>query len=122
MSTPDLGKLLSGAREMQSKLAEAQARLATRRIEGTAGGGMVRAVVDGQMRVHEVHIEPQMIETGDTQMLGDLCAAAVNAALANAQVVAQEEMQKATGGLGGMLGGGGGGMGEMLGKLFGGGS
>ena len=42
MSMPDLGKLLSGAREMQAKLAEVQQRLAERRIEGTAGGGMVQ--------------------------------------------------------------------------------
>lgn len=121
MSTPDIGKLLSRAKEMQSKLAAVQASLATRRIEGTAGGGMVRAIVDGQMRVLDIQIEPQMIETGDPQMLGDLCAAAVNAALANAQRVAQEEMQKATGGVGGGLGADGG-MGEALGKLFGGGS
>lgn len=104
---------------MQSKLAAVQASLATRRIEGTAGGGMVRAIVDGQMRVLDVQIEPQMIETGDAEMLGDLCAAAVNAALSNAQRVAQEEMQKATGGLGGMLGGEG--IGDAIGKLFGGG-
>ena len=117
MSTPDIGKLLSGAIEMQSKLAAVQASLATRRIEGTAGGGMVRAIVDGQMRVIDIQIEPQMVETGDTDMLGDLCAAAVNAALTNAQRIAQEEMQKATGGLGGMLGGGG--IGDAIGKLFG---
>ena len=113
MSTPDLGELLAGAREMQSKLGEVQEGLAQRRIEGTSGGGMVRAVVDGQLRVHELHIEPRMLETGDREMLEDLCVAAVNAALASAQQVAQEELQRATGGLGGALGG--------LGKLFGGG-
>lgn len=113
MSTPDLGQLLAGAKEMQTKLGEVQQGLANRRIEGTAGGGMVRAVVDGQLRVHELHIEPQMLETGDREMLEDLCVAAVNAALTSAQQVAQEELQRAAGGLGGALGG--------LGKLFGGG-
>ncbi|MCA9509996.1 MAG: YbaB/EbfC family nucleoid-associated protein [Myxococcota bacterium] len=117
MSAPDLGKLLASAREMQSRLAEVQRDLANRRIEGTAGGGMVRAVVDGQLRVHAVEIEPQMLATGDAHMLGDLCAAAVNAALANAQRVAREELERASGGLGGALGGG---LGDALGKLFGG--
>ena len=112
MSNPDFGQLLSGAREMQAKLAEAQDALAKRRIEGSAGGGMVRAVVDGQLRIHELHIEPQMLETGDREMLQDLCIAAVNAALTSAQRTAQEELQRATGDLGGALG--------NLGKLVGG--
>jgi len=105
MSLPDLGKLLAGAREMQSRLSEVQRELAARRIEGTAGGGMVRAIVDGQLRVHAVHIEPAIFETGDRAMIEDLCRAAVDAALVNAQRVAQEELQRATGGLGGALGG-----------------
>jgi len=116
MSTPDIGQLLAGAREMQTKMQEVQQGLANRRVEGTAGGGMVRAIVDGQLRVHQIHIEPQMLETGDREMLEDLCVAAVNAALTSAQQVAQEEMQRAAGGLGGLGGALGG-----LGKLFGGG-
>ena len=117
MSAPDLGKLLAGAREMQAKLAEVQAELANRRIEGSSGGGMVRAIVDGQLRVHDITIEPQMLETGDREMLQDLCVAAVNAALTNAQRVAQEELQRVTGGLGGP-GGALGGLGDLggLGK------
>jgi DNA-binding YbaB/EbfC family protein len=100
MSMPDLGKLLSGAREMQGKLAELQRELASRRIEGSAGGGMVRVVVNGQQQVLELHIEPGLVEGGDKAMLEDLCAAAVNAALTNAQREAQEAMQQLTGGLG----------------------
>jgi len=88
MSAPDLGKLLAGAREMQAKMEAVQRDLANRRIEGSAGGGMVRAVVNGQMRVLEIEIESQIFETGDREMLQDLCAAAVNAALSNAQSVA----------------------------------
>ena len=100
MSMPDLGKLLSGAREMQGKLAELQRELASRRIEGSAGGGMVRVAVNGQQQVLEIHIEPGLVDGGDRAMLEDLCAAAVNAALANAQQQAQEAMQQLTGGLG----------------------
>lgn len=115
MSAPDLGSLLATAREMQSRLAAVQRDLANRRIEGSAGGGMVRATVDGQLRVHAIAIEPSMLATQDATMLGDLCAAAVNAAIANAQRVAAAEIEKASGGLGGGVGG-------LLGKLFGGGA
>ena len=112
MSSSDLGQLLAGAREVQVKLEELQRELAKRRIEGSAGGGMVRVVVDGQLHVHKLEIEPQMLETGDLEMLQDLCIAAVNAALTLAQRTAQEEMKRVTEGLGGDLG--------DLGKLFGG--
>ncbi len=100
MSQPDLGQIVAQAQQLQSKMAQVQQALATRRMEGSAGGGMVTAVVTGSMRVLEIHIEPSMLESPDRDMLQDLIAAAVNAALTNAQTVAQEEMQKLTGGLG----------------------
>ncbi len=100
MSQPDLGQIVAQAQQLQSKMAQVQQALAARRIEGSAGGGMVTAVVTGSMRVLEIHIEPSMLESPDRDMLQDLIAAAVNAALTNAQTVAQEEMQKLTGGLG----------------------
>ena len=113
MSPPDLGDLLSKAQQMQGKLAELQRDLATRRFDGSAGGGMVTAVVSGELRVLEVKIEPGLVEGGDLAMIQDLCAAAVNTALTNAQQGAQEEMRRLTGslgipglgGLGGLFGG-----------------
>ena len=91
----DLKDLLAKAQEAQTKLASLQRELAARRVEGSAGGGMVRVVVSGAMRVLEVEVEPTLLATGDRAMLQDLTAAAVNAALANAQRMMQEEMQKA---------------------------
>jgi DNA-binding YbaB/EbfC family protein len=85
---------------MQGQLAELQRDLATRRYQGSAGGGMVTAVASGQLRILEIKIEPGLIESGDRDMLQDLCAAAANAALANAQQGAQEEMQRLSGQLG----------------------
>jgi DNA-binding YbaB/EbfC family protein len=96
---PDIQELMAKAQEAQQKLATLQRELAARRIEGSAGGGMVRAVVTGAMRVVEIEIEPSLVASGDRAMLQDLTAAAVNAALANAQRVMQEEMQKASAGL-----------------------
>ncbi|MCZ6464874.1 MAG: YbaB/EbfC family nucleoid-associated protein [Proteobacteria bacterium] len=100
MSQPDVGKLLAQAREMQTKVAALQRELATRRVEGSAGGGMVTAVVSGELRILEIRIEPSLIEGGDRPMLQDLTAAAVNAALAAAQRMVQEEFQKLSGAAG----------------------
>ena len=96
MSQPSLTDLIQKAQAMQGQLADLQRDLATRRYEGSAGGGMVTAVASGQLRILEMKIEPNLVENGDLQMLQDLCAAATNAALANAQQGAQEEMQRLT--------------------------
>jgi DNA-binding YbaB/EbfC family protein len=90
---------MSKAREAQTKLAELQRELAMRRVEGSAGGGMVTVVASGALRILEVRIEPSLLETSDRAMLQDLTAAAVNAALARAQQMVQEELQKASAGL-----------------------
>ena len=97
---PDLAELLAKAQEAQTKLAELQRQLALRRVEGSAGGGMVRAEVSGAMRVLSISIEPSLLAANDREMIQDLTAAAINAALANAQRLVQEEMQKASSGLG----------------------
>lgn len=100
MSPPDLKDILSKAQEMQGRLADVQRELGRRRFEGSAGGGMVTAVVSGELRVLSIAVEPGLVSGGDREMIQDLCAAAVNAALANAQQGIQEEMQRLTGGLG----------------------
>ena len=97
MSQPDMGELLKRAQEMQQRMAELQRDLARRTAEGSAGGGMVRAVATGELRIREIHIEPELAASGDREMLQDLVAAAVNQALAAAQQMVQEAMQKAAG-------------------------
>ena len=97
MSEPDLRSLLARAQEMQSKLAAAQRDLARRTVEASSGGGMVTAVVSGELRVAELRIDPSLLATGDREMLQDLVAAAVNAAMARAQQMLQEEMGKIAG-------------------------
>lgn len=99
MSQPDLSALLAKAKQMQVRLAEVQRDLAQRRIEGAAGGGMVTVVVTGDLRILEIRIEPSLVAAGDREMIQDLTAAAVNAALANAQRVVQEELQREQGAL-----------------------
>jgi len=97
MSQPDWNELMKKAQEMQGRLAEAQREIARRSVEATAGGGMVTAVATGELRIREVRIEPSLFDGGDREMVQDLVAAAVNAALAEAQKMVQEEMQRAAG-------------------------
>lgn len=94
MSEMDLGAMLRKAQEVQSKLADVQRQVARRRVEASAGGGMVTAVATGELRILEVRIEPALLERGDREMLQDLVAAAVNAALDRARAMLQEELQK----------------------------
>jgi len=96
MTPPELGDLLKQAQEAQAKIAELQKKLAQRRIEGEAGGGMVVATVSGAMRILEIKIDPSLFAAGDQNMIQDLTAAAVNAALTKAQQIAQEEFQRAS--------------------------
>ena len=95
MKPEDLGWLMERAREMQTQLASLQRELAVRRFEASAGGGMVTAVVTGALRVLELRIEPSLVAEGDLQMIQDLTAAAVNAALEQAQASVQQELQRA---------------------------
>ncbi len=103
---PDMRQLLQQAQQMQQQLAEAQERLAAEEFEGSAGGGMVTAVVTGANRVVSVSINPDVIDPGDPEMLEDLVVAAVNAALTEASSATEDSL----GGLGG---------GMDLGGLFG---
>jgi len=99
VSQPDLSQLLQKAQEMQTRMAALQRELAVRRVEGSAGGGMVTAVATGELRIVEIRIEPGLVERGDRELIQDLCAAAVNAAIGSAQRMVQEALQQITGGL-----------------------
>jgi nucleoid-associated protein EbfC len=99
VSAPDLGALLRQAQEMQSRLAALQRDLARRTVQASAGGGLVVVTASGELRILRIDIDPQLLAGNDRELLQDLVAAAVNAALADAQRMVQEEMQRAAGGL-----------------------
>ena len=99
MKLPDLGSLLAQAREVQKRIADVQRELARRTAEASAGAGLVTAVVSGDLRIREVRIDPELLARGDAEMIQDLVVSAVNAALDAARRLAQEELQRAAGGL-----------------------
>jgi len=89
------------AAALQDKLKDMQATAAERIVTAESGGGMVRATVDGSMRVRRVDIDPAMLAANDKAMLEDLIVVAVNEGLRRAQEMVAEEMAK-LGPLGGL--------------------
>ena len=92
-------KMLKQAQDMQRRIAQVQEELAEAFSEGTAGGGVVKAVVQGGNRVESIEIDAEVVDPEDVEMLQDLVAAAVNDALDAAQKEATEKMGAITGGL-----------------------
>ncbi|MGH3650660.1 MAG: YbaB/EbfC family nucleoid-associated protein [Acidimicrobiia bacterium] len=101
---PDIREIMEQAQQMQEKLAQTQAELAERRFEGSAGGGMVKAVVTGGPELVEIEISPEVVDPDDIEMLQDLVVAAVRQAMDEAVQTANRELGGLTGGLGGLLG------------------
>jgi nucleoid-associated protein EbfC len=101
---PDMRQIMKQAQQMQEQLAKTQAELAERRFEGSAGGGVVTAVVTGGPELVEVKISPDVVDPDDIEMLEDLVVAAVRQAMDEAVRVTNEELGGLTGGLGGLLG------------------
>ncbi|MBA2560982.1 MAG: YbaB/EbfC family nucleoid-associated protein [Propionibacteriales bacterium] len=97
--TPDMQSLLEQAAIMQQQLIDAQAQLSEARIEGTAGGGAVKATVSGTGDLVGLIIDPSVCDPADVDMLADLVLAAVHDAAANAERLAAERMGELTGGL-----------------------
>jgi DNA-binding YbaB/EbfC family protein len=99
----DMSNLLAQAQAMQSQLMEAQANLESQEIEGSAGGGLVTALVSGTGELLSLTINPQAVDRDDTETLADLIVAAVRDASENAKEVAARAMGPLAGGLGGAL-------------------
>lgn len=94
-----MADILKQAQTLQSKLTELQAEAEHKTVEASAGGGMVTAVVNGKLQLVKIHIEPQVAEGVDREMLEDLVVAAVNEAIRKAQQMMAEAMTRVTGGL-----------------------
>ena len=87
------------AMQMQQDMARVQQELAEATVEGTAGGGVVKAVANGKQELVSVTIDPSAVDPADVDMLQDLVVAAVNDALRASREVAEEKMAAVTGGL-----------------------
>ncbi len=91
--------LMKQMEQLQRDMDTAQRELGDLRVEATAGGGVVRAVANGQGELVELHITPEAVDPNDVEMLQDLVLAAVREALEKGRRVQEEKMGSITGGL-----------------------
>jgi DNA-binding YbaB/EbfC family protein len=99
----NMNEMMKQAQKMQSQIAKIQEELAAETVEGNAGGGMVRAVFNGQGDFVSIHIEKEVVSSDDVEMLEDLIYAAVSDGLRKAKELASDRMGPIAGGLGGMF-------------------
>ena len=87
------------AQQMQQEMLRIQTELETLEVDGSAGGGVVKAIVTGKQELVSVTIDPSAVDASDVEMLQDLVVAAVNDALRQSRQVAESKMAAATGGM-----------------------
>ncbi|MER2090162.1 MAG: YbaB/EbfC family nucleoid-associated protein [Sporosarcina sp.] len=91
--------MMKQMQKMQKQMAVAQAELGEKRLEGTAGGGMVKVIVSGDKQVVEVIVDPTVVDPEDVEMLQDLIVIATNDAMTKAEELTNSTMGQFTKGL-----------------------
>jgi DNA-binding YbaB/EbfC family protein len=94
-----MNQMMKQAQQMQAKLATLQKELETREFEGSSGGGMVKAKVNGKQELIDIEINKECVDPEDVEMLQDLVKTALNQALTTSQESVNSAMSKVTGGL-----------------------
>ena len=95
----NMQQMMKQARKMQEQLAAAQENLKTQSVDASAGGGMVKATVNGEMELTSLTIDPDACDPEDVEMLQDMIMAAVNEALRGVNELANKQMGAITGGM-----------------------
>jgi len=101
----DVNALMKQAQQMQSEMLEAQEKLKDEVVEASAGGGMVKVKMGGDLTLREIVIDPEAIDPEEAELLQEMVQAAVNEGLRAAQELASSKMGGITGDMGGGLGG-----------------
>ena len=99
----NMQQLMRQAQKMQQQMTEMQEKLDAETYEAAAGGGMVQVKVSGKRELTEIHINPQVIDPDDAEMLEDLVKAAVNEALRKGEEARESAMGKMAPGMGGLF-------------------
>jgi len=100
MAIGDLMGMMNKAKELQEKMQEVQQEVAAMEVEGVAGAGMVKVVMDGKGAMKSLFIDPALIKADEAEILEDLIVAASNDARSRAEAALAERMRELTGGLG----------------------
>ena len=105
-----LNQMMRQVQKMQADMAEAQEKLKDEVVDASAGGGMVKVKMSGDLRLLEITIDPEAIDPDDAELLQDMVTAAVNEAIRAAQELAESKLGGIAGMGGGLPGMGGGGL------------
>ncbi|HEY7538993.1 MAG TPA: YbaB/EbfC family nucleoid-associated protein [Methylomirabilota bacterium] len=93
------GNIMKEAQKLQAQMAAMQEEVAKKKVDATAGGGMVTVEANGKQELTAIRIDPEVVNKDDVQMLEDLVLAAANEALRKSRELVQQELGKLTGGL-----------------------
>lgn len=91
--------LMKQAQVMQKKMQEAQEKLATTEVEGTAANGLLKVVLNGKSEMKKISIDKSLVSSDDVEMLEDLLLVAYNDAHQKVDALAEAGMKEATGGV-----------------------
>ena len=95
----NLGSMMKQAQKMQAQMAEVQEELKNEVLEASAGGGMVKVTITGDLQIRSIVIDPAAVDPDDVEILQDMVTAAVNEAIRSAQDLAARRMGEITGGM-----------------------
>ncbi len=95
----NMNSMMKQAQKLQKKMLKMQEELATKTVEATAGGGMVKVIANGSQKIEAITLEREVVDPEDIEMLQDLILAAVNDALNKSQEMVSTHMGKLTGGM-----------------------
>ncbi len=99
MGGPNMNQMLKQAQKMQEQMVKMQEEIETKTFEAAAGGGAVKAIVNGKKELVELTIDPDAVDPEDVEMLQDMIIAAVNECMRSAEEASTSEMSKLTGGI-----------------------
>ena len=91
--------MMKQAQNLQKKMLKMQEEMATKTVEATAGGGMVKVVANGSQKIESIVLDQEVVDPEDVEMLQDLILAATNDALKKSQDMVSGQMSKLTGGM-----------------------
>ena len=98
----NISSLMKQAQKVQAEMAQIQEEMGEKRVEASAGGGMVTAVANGRGELISLKIDPEVLKDGDIEMVEDLVVAAVNEARRRSEEMLREAMGKIAGPMGGL--------------------
>ncbi|MDE6025105.1 MAG: YbaB/EbfC family nucleoid-associated protein [Lachnospiraceae bacterium] len=101
MMPGNMNNLMKQAQKMQKQMEETTKELEEKEYESTAGGGVVKVKINGKKEITELHLDEEVVDKDDIEMLEDLVMAAVNEAIRMQSEDEKAQMGKITGGIGG---------------------